>query len=1370
MKAKLLIPALVLLAHSARAAEHTAILKTYCLGCHSTEKQKGELDLESSDIRKEPEVWEHVLDQIELGEMPPKKEKQPTAAEKEALTAWVRQTLDEIALANAGDPGPVVLRRLSNMEYTYTLRDLTGIESLDPAREFPIDGAAGEGFTNAGAALVMSPALLTKYLDAAKEVASHLVLTPTGIRFSAGISARDATDETLAEIRGFYARFSDQGDQSVEVGGTGKVNQGGGILPLAAYLDALQGRRGTEGLSPKYLGILRKTLTDTKPSLVLDPLRAKFKAGTLTPADIELWQKTLWRFANIGHLGKVGGPKSWLEPVTPLASRNEVRMKLQPPADGGDLTLYLSTSDAGDGNGEDFALWEGARLVIPGRADLALGEVGAVHRQMERQREAVVESAVRCLAAADEAERSEQPVDFRQLAEKHAVDATVLSGWLNHLGIAGADGLKLEPLLSTKTNSVANYDFIRGWSGKDALSVLANSSDGAVSIPGRMKPLSVATHPSPKLSSVIAWRSPVSGTVKISGNVQDGHTACGNGILYSLELRRGHTRELLAAGESKADTLIPFGPFENVAVSAGDVIALVIDPRGSDHACDHTPVNLTLGDGTREWDLAKDVAPDILAGNPHADRHGNAAVWHFLSQPASGAQAPATLTDSQSLLSKWRQAGDAAGRARIAEQVAELLRQDGAAGKAGPADRELRSRLLAFNGPLLGEAWRSAKAQAADVPAPAAAPTYGLDPSLLGKHPRGGGVEPTSLCVQAPSVIEVRLPAAMLPGAELVVNGRLHPESTKDASVQMQVLATKPDRSSGLLAANATAVNQGGAWTDSKPPVIFDAPVLVHDGGEARRRFEGAFDDFRAVFPAALCYTKIVPVDEVVTLTLFHREDEPLRRLLLDEAQQAELDRLWDELHFVSEDALTLVDAFEQIWQYSTQDGPDAPNGDKRLEPLRDPILRDAEAFRKRRVELEPVQMRAVLDFAGAAWRRPLRDSEKAELEAFYDRLRTQELAHDKAVRLMLARVLTSPAFLYRGEKARGMTGPVDDWELATRLSYFITSSAPDAELRAAAAAGTLRDDKVLAAQARRLLKTERVRNLATEFGCQYLHVRDVATLDEKSERHFPDFPGLRDAMQEEVARFFIDLFQNDGSVLSLLEADHTFVNEPLAKFYGMENPQSGTGGVRPGPNPKPAEWTRIEGLREKGRGGLLGFAATLAKHSGASRTSAILRGTWVSEVILGDKLPNPPKGVPVLPDEAPEGLSERQLIERHSRDENCAGCHRRIDPYGFALEGFDAIGRARAADTRTELPGGKPVDGLAGLRDYLAGERREDFLRQFSRKLLGYALGRSVQLSDDPLLDELVATEGHRAGDLIERIVLSPQFRNARGQELAVK
>jgi hypothetical protein len=282
------------------------------------------------------------------------------------------------------------------------------------------------------------------------------------------------------------------------------------------------------------------------------------------------------------------------------------------------------------------------------------------------------------------------------------------------------------------------------------------------------------------------------------------------------------------------------------------------------------------------------------------------------------------------------------------------------------------------------------------------------------------------------------------------------------------------------------------------------------------------------------------------------------------------------------------------------------------------------------------------------------------------------------------------------------------------------------------------------------MLKSDKVRRLATEFGCQYLHVRDVATLDEKSERHFPTFLDLRDDMQEEVTRFFIDLIQNNRSVLNLLDADHTFVNADLAKYYGFET----KGG-----------WQRIAGLHEKGRGGILGFAATLAKQAGASRNSAILRGTWLTEVILGEKLPIPPKGVPVLPEEAPANLTERQLIERHSRDENCMGCHKRIDPYGFALEGFDAIGRARQADTKTVLPDGTSVDGLASLRDYLLTKRRDDFTRQFCRKLLGYALGRSVQLSDKPLIEQMMKSD-LRFGTLVEHIVRSRQFREVRGRD----
>jgi hypothetical protein len=302
----------------------------------------------------------------------------------------------------------------------------------------------------------------------------------------------------------------------------------------------------------------------------------------------------------------------------------------------------------------------------------------------------------------------------------------------------------------------------------------------------------------------------------------------------------------------------------------------------------------------------------------------------------------------------------------------------------------------------------------------------------------------------------------------------------------------------------------------------------------------------------------------------------------------------------------------------------------------------------------------------------------------------------------------------------------------------------------------------VLSAQLRRLVKDGKAARLAREFGGQWLHVRDVATLDEKSERHFPTFLSLRGAMQEEAERFFADFFQQDRPVRSLLDADHVFVNGPLARHYGLKPVGEG--------------WQRIDGVRAQGRGGILAFAATLAKQSGASRTSPILRGNWLSEVLLGDKLPRPPKGVPLLPETVPPGLTERQLIAQHSRDPACARCHDRIDPFGFALEGFDAIGRARATDatglaidTRAVLPGGVAVDGLNGLRDYLGTQRRDDFLRQFSRKLLGYALGRAVQLSDKPLIDALVARlqagEG-RIGRALELIVLSPQFRDVRGRD----
>src|SRR3954468_10691769 len=275
------------------------MLQEYCLKCHSAEKHKGDLDLERftsiPEVKRYPKIWQTVAEQLANNEMPPKEKPQPATAQKQQLMSWVNSVLDEIALSRAGDPGPVVLRRLSNAEYTYTIRDLTGIDSLDPAREFPVDSAAGEGFMNVGNSLVMSPSLVTKYLDAGKGIASHLVLLPDGVRFSAKTTRRDWTEEILAEIRSFYRGFTDpRGGDKVNLQGIVFETNEGGRLPLEKYLAATlelrdqstKGARTIEtvarerGLSPKYLRTLFEVLTSTNASLLLDPIRTQWRSAT----------------------------------------------------------------------------------------------------------------------------------------------------------------------------------------------------------------------------------------------------------------------------------------------------------------------------------------------------------------------------------------------------------------------------------------------------------------------------------------------------------------------------------------------------------------------------------------------------------------------------------------------------------------------------------------------------------------------------------------------------------------------------------------------------------------------------------------------------------------------------------------------------------------------------------------------------------------------------------------------------------------------------------------------------------------------------------------------------------------------------------
>ncbi len=1386
------------------------VLKEYCLGCHSAEKHKGDLDLERftslTEVIKQPKVWQTVLDQISLGEMPPKEKPQPSPAQKELLQQWVNSALNAAAQARAGDPGPVVLRRLNNAEYTYTIRDLTGIPSLDPAKEFPVDSASGEGFMNVGNSLVMSPSLVTKYLDAAKEVAAHAVLLPDGIAFSPSTSQRDWAEERLAGIRAFYARFTESGGGSaVNLQGIKFDTKDGGVLPLVKYLETTLELRGApvsdlsrisakklagsetgapteqvrklaveRGLNAKYLGTLWTALNDPKPSLVLDPIRVQWR--TAKPGDavslarsIAQWQQTLWRFTQVGHIGKRDGPKAWQVPVTPLAAAREVRLKLPAPATGKDVTLYLAASDAGDGNENDFGVWENPRLVAPGRPDLALREVRAAVESLATHREKVFSSAAKSLAAAAEVTGSFDKNAATQLAQKHGVETAVLTAWLDCLGI-GAGEARIEGHMTAKMESAQSYDFIKGWTGADALSVLANSSDQHVRIPGNMKPHSIAVHPSPKRRVIIGWRSPVATTLRVEGVVQHAHPECGNGVEWTMELRRGSSRQRLAAGTSQGAKEVKFGPLENLAVQPGDVISVVIGPRDGNHSCDMTAVDFNLSDGTRIWNLGKDVSPNILAGNPHADSLGNASVWHFYSEPDKAGGAEPVLPTG-SLLAKWQSSASIEEKQKLAGEVQKLL-TGGVAGLSKDApDAVLYRQITSLNGPLLSSILRSSRREEAPIETrkdqslvTSAATSYGLDPSLFGKHPNGATVDARSLCVRAPSVLEVRLPADLAEGCEFVTTTTLHKETGREGSVQMQALTTKPV-AFGLTA--GAVKEQGGksTWSDGERPVISDSPILVTEGSDARKRIEAALDEFRQLFPAALCYTKIVPVDEVVTLTLYYREDDALPRLMLDEMETAQLERLWAELHYTSHDALKLVDAFEQLWQFATQDADPSA-----FTPMREPIKERAEEFKKLLVDTQPQHLDAVLKFADGAYRRPLSDAEKEELRGLYRKLREQELPHAEAIRLTLARTLVAPAFLYRAEKPGpgDKAGPVSDWDLATRLSYFLWSSAPDAELRSVAASGKLRKPDVLAAQTRRMLKDERTRRLATEFACAWLHIYDFDELGEKSERHFPTFNGLRGSMYEETIRFFTDLFQSDGSVLNILDADYTFLNADLAKHYGITNVKfSGSN-----------DWQRVDGVKEYSRGGILAQATMLAKQSGASRTSPILRGNWLCEVLLGEKLPRPPKGVPQLPeDEATETLTMRQLTEKHSSDPKCFGCHRRIDAYGYSLEAYDAIGRYREKDVggrvievKAKVMDGSEIDGVEGLRRYLLTTRRDAFLKQFCRKLLGYSLGRGVLLSDAPLISEMrdqLKKHDYKISAAMETIVRSKQFREIRGKEM---
>jgi hypothetical protein len=415
----------------------------------------------------------------------------------------------------------------------------------------------------------------------------------------------------------------------------------------------------------------------------------------------------------------------------------------------------------------------------------------------------------------------------------------------------------------------------------------------------------------------------------------------------------------------------------------------------------------------------------------------------------------------------------------------------------------------------------------------------------------------------------------------------------------------------------------------------------------------------------------------------------------------------------------------------------------------------------------EACAARVIEQFARHAFRRPVTRDEVQRLVKLFKLADADGESFDASVKLSLEAVLTSPHFLFRVEKDRDPGNPdaittLNEFELASRLSYFLWSSMPDDELLGLAEKGELRKPGVLEAQIKRMLKDPKSRALVENFADQWLQLRNLKDFSPDPKR-FPTFnEPLRQAMQKETELFFDCIVKEDRSILDFLDADYTFLNERLATHYGI-------GGV------KGDEFRKVSLTEEqhRQRGGLLMQASILTVTSNPTRTSPVKRGKFILDNILGTPPPPPPPDVPQLKEEGELKGTLRQRMEQHRSNAACANCHQRLDPLGFGFENFNAVGAWRTrdgaddVDPTGDLPGGKSFQGPAELRSILK-ERKEVFARCLADKLLTYALGRGTRRADQCYTNEMarrIAAKDYKFSALVLEIVQSDPFQKRKGK-----
>lgn len=400
---------------------------------------------------------------------------------------------------------------------------------------------------------------------------------------------------------------------------------------------------------------------------------------------------------------------------------------------------------------------------------------------------------------------------------------------------------------------------------------------------------------------------------------------------------------------------------------------------------------------------------------------------------------------------------------------------------------------------------------------------------------------------------------------------------------------------------------------------------------------------------------------------------------------------------------------------------------------------------------------KVVQAFARRAFRRPVMGEEVERLLTLFDRAHQRGDAFVPAVRFALKAVLISPHFLFLAEPEPGQQGvhKLGAVPLASKLSYFLWSTMPDEELLTLAESGKLLEEEIYRHQVRRMLAHPKAQVMGERFALQWLDLERLGTEVRPDAKKFPEFDQeLSESMRQEVIAFFNYVFQADRPLVDLIDSDYTFVNSRLARLYGIT----------------PVNRMQKVSLTDRNRGGVTGMAAVHALTSYPLRTSPVLRGKWVMESLLGDKVKPPPEDVPALEEgESGTTLSLREQLEKHRTKAECAACHDKMDPLGFGLENFDVLGRWResdrghAIDAQGTLPSGQTFTGPTGLKSLLI-ERKDDIIKHLVRKMTGYAFGRELNQFDQCVVNRAMETlqkNDYRSSVLVEQIATSFPFRH---------